>query len=58
MRTNAGKEKHATRTNTHSVACDIKPLVRPQFYHFEPRQATPRTTMNHLTTSPDPSSRP
>ncbi|KZV35764.1 protein HOTHEAD-like, partial [Dorcoceras hygrometricum] len=48
-RTNAGKETHATCTNTHCSVCDIKPLVRPQFHHFEPRKATPRTTMNHLT---------
>ncbi|KZV55012.1 ATP-dependent zinc metalloprotease FTSH, chloroplastic [Dorcoceras hygrometricum] len=26
-RTNAGKETHATRTNTHYAVCDIKPLV-------------------------------
>ncbi|KZV06890.1 hypothetical protein F511_45629 [Dorcoceras hygrometricum] len=45
--TNAGKETHATRTNTHCTVCDIKPLVRPQFHPLEPRQATPRTTMNH-----------
>ncbi|KZV21312.1 putative leucine-rich repeat receptor-like protein kinase [Dorcoceras hygrometricum] len=57
-RTNAGKETHATCTNTHCAVCDIKPLVRPQFHYFEPRKDTTRTTMNHLTMSQDPSSSP